>query len=417
MRAAIFSGPYPVGESMGGVGLRLFELAQTLAGAGIDVTLVTPNVCDLPWPGVRCESWDEATWQDVVDAADAVITTDLPDVRVLLHAHAAGRLLVTENAVPLEHLEYHRVRHAADADATYAKLRAAYLVQTWVTDHFLVRSPVERATTVAVLAVTGRLGYAHYRTGSTLSDLISLVPIGFTRHAEDLAQAARPCVEPAELVWSGGIWDYFDTECLLRALVLLRNAGHRARVRFCYPPPAGQQLGESERLVRLREDLGLAEQVLLHPPGLAHSARDGVLAASRVLVVLARPGIENDTCHRLRLRDALLYRLPVLVDAHGATAAWVREAGFGLAVDTAAPDAVAEAVHRLLTDRRLYGACRHALERAGPQHRYETAVAGLLGFLDRGRRAPDAGGARQAEAVAGLLAAYPALTAPPDHPV
>jgi hypothetical protein len=402
---------------MGGIGLRLWELAQTLADAGIEVTVVAPAGCDLSWPGVHPRPWCESTWRSVVESTDAVVTTDLPDPRVLLHAHAAGRLLVTENAVPIEHLEYQRVRAASDPDAAYAGLRAGYLLQTWVTDHFLVRSPVERATTVAVLAATGRLCYALYRGGCTLPDLISMLPVGFTRAAEVRARAARPSVEPTELVWSGGIWDYFDTGSLLQALALLHQAGRTPRVRFCYPPPTGQRLGEAERLTRLRDDLALTDQVLIHPPGLAHSARDGVVNASRVLVALARPGVENDTCHRLRLRDALLYRLPVLIDAHGASGAWVRQAGLGIAVDTATPAAVAEAIDRLLTDTARYAACRERLERASAEHRYQTTVAGLMRFLQRGRRAADAGVRAQTQAVAALLAAHPTLREPPTYPI
>lgn len=416
MNIAIFSGPYRIGEQMGGIGLRLWELAQTLAGAGHAVTLVTPAACEFTVPGVQTVIWDEAGWCDVVDAVDAVVTTDLPDARVVLYAHRAGRLLVTENAVPIEHLAYDKVRRAEDPDQAYADLRDAYLLQTWLTDHFLVRSPVERATTIAVLAAAGRLTYAHYATGADLPTLISSLPVGFTAAAQAAADTATATVEETELVWSGGIWDYLDTSALLHALALLRAEGMPVRVRFCYPPPAGQRVDEAARLLRLRTQLHLEDQVILHPPGLAHTARDSVLAAARVLVVLGRPGIENDTCLRLRLRDALLYRLPVLLDDHGASGAWARETGCGLAVDTTDPQAVAAGIRRLLTDTASYRSCVDALTTRRPAHRYETTLAPLLGFLARGRPAVDAGSARQAAAVDSLLARHPALTrrtAPP----
>ncbi|WP_322769892.1 hypothetical protein, partial [Frankia sp. Cr1] len=186
---------------------------------------------------------------------------------------------------------------------------------------------------------------------------------------------------------------------------------------FCYPPPPGQRLGEASRLLRLRTDLDLTGQVLLHPPGLAHTTRDGVVKASRVLVVLARPGIENDTCLRLRLRDALLYRLPVLIDAHGASGAWVTETGCGLAVDTTDPADVAAALSRLLTDPALYHSCVTALSAIRNAHRYATTTGPLLRFLERGRHAPDASHARQTAAVAELLGRRPALADPPTHPI
>jgi hypothetical protein len=411
----MFSGPYPVSERLGGIGLWLWELGQALSAAGVEVSIVVPAASDLSWPGIRLVPFDEDTWAGLVDGADAVLSTDLPNTRILLRAHAAETLVVTENAVPVEHLDYSALRAAADPGGVYDELRARFLLQCWLTDYFLVRSPAERAGVIAVLAAAGRLDAAHHGRSRRLAHLMSLLPVGYTSHAADHAARAEVCAEPVEFTWSGGLWDYFDTGPVLDAVAQLHGAGSGVRVRFLYPAPAGQPLAEAARLEQRRAARGLHDLVELYPAPLAHTARDGVLKASRALLCIGRDGIENYTCHRLRLRDALLYRLPVVIDSFGASGDWVAQTGIGLTVDPYAPGALAGAMQRLTVDQTLYQRCRAAIDAVRPAHRYEHNLTGLLGFLRAAARAPDAGSRRQHEAVTALLAAHPALAQAPAH--
>ncbi|BCJ61582.1 hypothetical protein C1I93_05905 [Micromonospora endophytica] len=419
MRLTMFTGPYPVGERLGGVGLRLWELALTLAAEGIETVIAGPPGSAVSWsqPGLRVEVFEEDTWPQLVEDADAVLTTDLPDQRVLLHAHQLGKILVCENATPIEHLDYGQVAGATDPEGVYDDLLERYLLQTWTCDHFLVRSSVERASVLGTLAAIGRLGPSHHTRSRTLHHLLTLLPVGFTDQAAALADAAPVTAGGAELVWSGGIWDYYDTVVLAEALDRMRGAGHPARLRFLYAPPPEQDIAEARRLRAAVDRLDLHELIDYPHGALAHTARDAAVKASKVLVCLARDGAENHTCLRLRLRDALLYRLPVVIDSFGASADWVTQWGIGLAVDTRDPDAVADALTRLVFDTATYQRCLDAIDRARLAHRYQAHIGNLLAFLRTGTRAPDAGSPRQQAAVAQLLRRRPSLIAAPSNPI
>jgi len=90
-------------------------------------------------------------------------------------------------------------------------------------------------------------------------------------------------------------------------------------------------------------------RVTLHP-WMPREAALALAAGGDIGLVLFQPGIEN---HRLalphKLFDAMLAGLPVIVPAVAEeVSAIVRAAGCGLVVDSADPDAVAEAVRELL---------------------------------------------------------------------
>jgi hypothetical protein len=421
VRLTLFTGPYPVGETMGGIGLRCWELACALAEAGIDVNLVGPPGSDSAWSHgrVRVTVFDEDTWPAAVETSDAVMTGAEADPRVILHAHRTRRMLIAETAVPVEQLDYDRLRNAPDPADAYQEVMDQYLLQTVTADHLIARSDVERAGLYATLATLGRLNPAEHTRSRTLDHLLSLVPIGFGARADahltttTTAAAAASPVETVDFCWSGGIWDFYDTEALCRATALLRDEGLPVRTRFLYVPPAGQDIPEAACLARAVDEYGLHDLIRLPIGPLRHSDRDALLLATRTLICLGRPGAENQLCHRLRLRDALLYRIPVVVDSHGASGDWVRRLGIGLAADPRDVRHLADAMAALTGNSPHHAACRRAIERERPHHQVEKNIGPLLRTLTEGR--PAAGAERRARdaAVRALVARRPALAHAP----
>ncbi|WP_197370589.1 hypothetical protein, partial [Streptomyces clavuligerus] len=143
-----------------------------------------------------------------------------------------------------------------------------------------------------------------------------------------------------------------------------------------------------------------------------HRERDGWVKAARALVFTGGRTAENATCHRLRLRDAALYRLPVVVDPYGASGDLVRALGIGPVADPDTPDALAGALLAATADGPPRTGYLTALDRAAGRFTLERTLRPLLAWLDTGHRAPDRNTPDLVRAVDGLLAAHPALTGP-----
>ncbi|MFB8236281.1 hypothetical protein ACFC58_06975 [Kitasatospora purpeofusca] len=393
----IHAGPYPVDEKLGGIGIRLWESAQVLADAGHRVTIAAPRRSTFLHPGITITT---RPWENLLHQHRVLLTTDLPDTRLLLAAHAAGLLLVTENAPPIEHLHYDALA-GRDGQDLYADTVARWRLQLMLTDHFLVRSEAEHASTLGALVATGRLSAAHHRAGPALDHLISLVPIGHNRLSARAA-AHAPAGPGVDVVWSGGAWEYCHPAPLLPALAAARESGRTLTLRLLYEPGDGFR-------ARVRT-LGLEDQVLLPEGPLAHRDRDRILKGARCLAITGARTAENRTCHRLRLRDAALYRLPVVVDPHGATGDAVAALRIGAVADPNDVEALAGALVAAVTDGPARTGHLAALDAAAPRFDLDRHLQPLLERLTDPFPAPDREDAGHRAAVARLLADTPALT-------
>ncbi|MGA5703063.1 hypothetical protein [Peterkaempfera bronchialis] len=397
----VHAGPYPVDDRLGGIGIRLWETAQVLADAGHQVTIAAPRFSGFTHPGVEITT---RRWEELLPDHRVLVTTDLPDTRLLLAAHRAGLILVAENAPPIEHLHYDALA-GPDGQFLYADTVARWRLQLMLADHLLVRSEAERASTLGALVATGRLSAAHHRTGPGLEHLVSLVPIGHNRHSAQAA-AAAPTGPSVDVVWSGGSWEYCHPVSLLPALAHARDRGRKLTLRLLYEP------GPDFRAQVQALDLG--GQVQLPEGPLGHRDRDQALNGARCLAVTGARTAENQTCHRLRLRDAGLYRLPVVVDPHGATGDLVAALGIGTLADPADPEALARALITGTDDGPPRTSYLAALDRAAGRFDLARHLQPLLHLLADGRPAPDRDEPSQHAAVARLLADAPTLksTAP-----
>jgi hypothetical protein len=414
MSVAIVVPPYRVDSGMGGIGLRVWELAQAL-GPRLPVTIIARGPSDLSAPHVRCVTACEASWPEVLESCSAAIFYDLPDTRMMLRAHRAGKLVISDNAVPIEHLHYHGIRSAAAPDEVYADLVRRFHLQVLLSDHFLVRSEVARSTLIAALSLVGRQGYLHFDRSPRLEHLLTWLPIGFNQTSALHAERSLALLPPVDFVWSGGLWDYYDPVVVARAVARLAHAGNSVTVRFMYMPPSDQILAEGARLTTAVQELGIGHLVHLHREPLPHYQRDGVVKSARAAVCIGKRGIENQTAVRLRLRDSFLYGLPIVVDRHGATGDLVRKLGIGITVDS---EDVADVARGLaaLKDPQRYRPLVENLVRLRPEVMMEPGVARLAAFIEGSLRAPDVGTDRHCRRIADLLARHPELESSPRYP-
>jgi hypothetical protein len=263
---------------------------------------------------------------------------------------------------------------SADRAAAYKTYLNGFRLQMAAADHFLARSDVERATLLACLAMAGRITPTDIACSRTLDHLISRVPIGFAR-AHD--RAPRSSDKHRDLVlWTGGLWDYMAPEAALGPFTTARPVlDARIEVGFLYPPVPDQQLaahGLADTIARCSPRVWVANP----PPD--HLEREKFIDSARVLISLGRPGVENETCVRLRIRDALLYRRPIVVDPYGATAEYVSSTGIGVVAASLEPSDVAKAMSVLATSGRVRRDCLAAIELERKRCVLDTTLAPVL---------------------------------------
>jgi glycosyltransferase involved in cell wall biosynthesis len=370
---AIDSGSYSLSEEkVEGVGLRLSEIAQPLS-RHYRVRIIAPATTDPVHVGdAELVGIDDA--YAAIAEADAVMFFDTADRDRVEHAAALRKCIVAECRAPIEHMHYPSLLRDPDPTATHQSLVGTYRRQLEVTHHFLCRSRSERSGLLVALCAAGRIRPADLARSRTLDHLTTVVPPGFTADGAGKADAARP-LHMADFLWTGGLWSWYEPLMLVEAVRLLRDRGVDTTAAFLYGVPGPDTRDILAELDEAVHAAGLADRVTVNDRPLALSQRDQYLKAAKGSVCVGKPGAENETGLRLRLRDSRLHGIPMIVDNLGLTGDIVTDERLGIALRDPDPDTLAAAMESILTGEFKMAGRRD-------EYRYERTLAPFMHWLD-----------------------------------
>ncbi|MFE0177188.1 hypothetical protein ACFWZ2_33270 [Streptomyces sp. NPDC059002] len=369
------AGAYSLSEtSIAGAAQRLAEIAQVLSRRYTVHVITRPatDIVDLGAARVVAPGEDAAR---AIAAADAVMFFDTPDRRRIELAVAHRKLIISECRAPIEHMSYPSVLGCADPTGEHQRFLGTYRRLLQVTHHFLCRSQVERAALLSTLCAFGRTTPDDIARSWTLDHLITTVPVGFSRAGLEEADATDP-VHLADFLWTGGIWAFFEPLMLVEAMAILRDRGVDASAAFLHATPTEDTRSTIADVGRAIDDLGLGDRVHLNTEPLALSERVKYVKAAEAYVCIARPGAENETGTRLRLRDTWLHGIPTIIDPHGISGDLVARENLGVVLHEPSAKSLADALQQVKSGE--VGRPMRRMERL-----YENSTAAFLTWLDK----------------------------------
>ncbi len=379
--------PEPVRSVTAGVGTRMTNLAGVLANAGHVVTLAVPN-----------DPQDAAGVPEGVTVVRAVPErlgrqADGHDL-VLLHGHLGNHYLEQRDDLPvvidlydpflIDNLHYYTELGLQP----YLTDHATWRLQMARGDLFLCSSSEQRSYYLGWLTALGRVSPAVVADDPGLERLIVEVPFGVPA-GEPPPAPPRTEVFPdlagaAELLYFGGIYDWYDPLVVLDALPAVLAQHPSARVVFVeHPHPeltpqsaAAQTRAEAARRAWLGSHVVFA-------PWRPAANRFALPQVCDLAVVTHRPGLETLLSLRTRLVDLLWLGLPVVVTEGGTMASIVREIGAGEVVPAQDPAALAAAVNTFLGDGERGSRAGEAGRRWAVNRTWGRVARPLLEFAAR----------------------------------
>ncbi|MFJ3640789.1 hypothetical protein ACIPRD_13630 [Streptomyces sp. NPDC090108] len=370
----IDAGSYSLSEtSIAGVGQRLAEIAQVLSRR-FSVRVIARSASDTVDLGAAEEVALGEEAARAIAAADAVMFFDTPDRDRIELAVAHRKLIIGECRAPIEHMSFPSVLACADPTGEHQRFLGTYRRMLQVTHHFLCRSQVERAALLSTLCAFGRTTPADIARSATLDHLVSTVPVGFSRRGLEAADAVKP-VHMADFLWTGGIWAFFEPLMLVEAMKILRDRGVDASAAFLHAAPIEDTRSTIAEVGKAIDDLELGDRVHLHTEPLALSERDQYVKAAEAYVCIAKPGAENETGTRLRLRDTWLHGIPAIIDPHGISGDLVARENLGVVLREPSAESLADALQQVKSG--AVGRPGRRMERL-----YENSMAAFMDWLD-----------------------------------
>ena len=265
-------------------------------------------------------------------------------------------------------------------------------------DFFLCASERQRDYSLGLLAAEGRINPYTFSQDPSLRRLIDVVPFGISesppQHTRQVLKGVMPGIgaEDPLILWNGGIWKWFDTQTLVRAMPAVLEKKPNARLVFMgktAPPRIGTGLPEIDHLVTLSRELGLLEEHVFFQGWVPYEERQNYLLEADVAVSLHMDHVETRFAFRTRLLDCLWTALPLVSTRGDVMADAMEQHGLARLVAPGDVDGVAKSILAWLETPNLRQECQSRAAELQPAFHWHTAAGPLVDFCSQAGFAPD----------------------------
>lgn len=392
----------PIGARMAGPAIRAWNMASILS-AEFEVTLLsTTQVEDVeaPFdvvavhPGMDREFAPFERWADVIVFQGHA----LEFFEVL---ERTTKILVADIYDPM-HLEQLEQAREFSTELWNARVSDATMTlnqQLGRADFFLCASERQRLFYLGQLSALGRLNPATYAKDPDFRGLLDVAPFGLAatppRHERDVLKGQVEGIGPDDkvLIWSGGLYNWFDPQTLVRAMSILVRTRPEAKLFFQgvqHPHPGVPEMAIVAETKHLATSLGiLGTSVIINPSWVDYADRQNYLIEANAGVSTHHDHIETTFSFRTRILDYLWAGLPMVVTDGDFFADIIRERGLGIVVPDRDAEALADALEKVLYDEAFIASARAAIAEAREEFTWERVLQPLVEFVRAPHHAAD----------------------------
>jgi GT2 family glycosyltransferase/glycosyltransferase involved in cell wall biosynthesis len=385
----------PLGEKLSGPGMRAWHMASALA-LSHDVTLMTlTTLGEVPHVGfdvVAVTPGDEKAFSAWEAWADVIIfqghALDLFD-----SLQRSTKRLIVDIYDPMHIEQLEQSKHLSESEWTSMvdDARDSIAGQLAKGDFFLCASERQRHFYLGQLTTLGRVGPSGYRDDPHLRRLIDVVPFGLPDetpvHDADVLRGVVPGIGPADkvLLWSGGLYNWFDPLTLIRAVAKLAEKKPRVKLFFQgtkHPHPGVPDMPIVEQSRALAKELGvLGTNVFFNDSWVDYATRHNYLLEADAGVSTHRSHLETEFSFRTRILDYLWAGLPMVVTEGDHFAELVAREELGISVPADDVDALATALDSVLFDERLRAKAIKNIARVREDYRWHRVLSPLVEYV------------------------------------
>jgi GT2 family glycosyltransferase len=400
----------PIGAKLAGPAIRAWNMAEQLSVRNavtlVSLTGVEAGV-EAPFRVVHVRPGDDREFSKLERVADVIVFQGHA-MSVFDSLRNSDKILVVDIYDPmhLEQLEQSRELPGAEWNRQVSDATEVLNEQLLRGDFFLCASERQRSFWLGQLAALGRINPANYRGDPDLTGLISVAPFGLSDtppvHERDVLKGVLPGIARDDklVLWSGGLYNWFDPKTLITAVAELSTRRHNVRLFFQgtkHPHPGVPEMEIVAQSRALADELGVAgTSVFFNASWVDYADRQNYLTEADTGVSTHFSHIETTYSFRTRILDYLWAGLPMVVTAGDYFAELIEAEELGIVVQAQDPSALADALETVLFDEAFGARARANIARVRERFFWQTALAPLVDFVDDAHPAADrvaAGGA------------------------
>lgn len=407
----------PIGKKLAGPAIRAWNMAELLSRTN-EVTLVTltgAEPIEAQFGIVHVRPGDDSSFAKLEKWADVIVFQGHA-MAVFDSLRESSKILVVDIYDPmhLEQLEQGRELPAAQWTQQVADATDVLNEQLQRGDFFLCASDRQKMFWLGQLAGLGRINPATYDGDPDLDGLISIAPFGLSTtpptHQRDVLKGVLPGIRSDDkvLLWSGGLYNWFDPKTLIRAVAQLSEKRDNVRLFFQgtkHPHPGVPEMAIVAESRRLAAELGaLDTSVFFNASWVDYSERQNYLTEADAGVSTHFSHIETTFSFRTRILDYLWAELPMVVTEGDHFAELVAKENLGIVVEAGNVEQLTNALERVLFDEEFIAEARANIHRVRTRYYWEAALAPLVDFVADAQHAGDLRGLAASQSAAAARA-------------
>lgn len=400
-RVLIITGD-PIGKKIAGPAIRAWNMALELCKDN-QVTLLTlsgSSDVDAPFEIVHVVPGDNASFIRYEQWADTIIFQGHA-MLVFEALQRSTKIIIVDIYDPM-HLEQLEQARELPREQWEKQVSDATLVlndQLRRGDFFICASERQRLFWLGQLAGLGRVNPDNYENDPDLTDLIAVAPFGLSRveprHDRNALKGVHPGISADDklLLWSGGLYNWFDPHTLIRAVAQLSQKHSNIRLFFQgtkHPHPGVPEMEIVRSSRELARELDVLESsVFFNDSWVDFDDRQNYLLEADLGVSTHHSHIETTFSFRTRILDYLWANLPMVVTEGDHFGDLVNSEKLGVAVPAGNVDALALAIEKTLFDSKFNSDVRENISRVRQNYFWDVALAPLVDFVRSANYAGD----------------------------
>jgi len=405
-----------LGAKMAGPGMRAWKIAEALSEHN-DVRLVTWNVANRKtdrFEVSRVPLQHERAMREHEEWADVIFFQGyaLHHFQTLQNSN---KVMVVDLYDPMHLEQLEQARDNGDVGWRNQVTSTTEVINRQLErgDFFLCASERQRLFWLGQLAGVGRVNPDNYLADDNLKKLIAIAPFGMDStppaHERKAIRGVTPGIgeDDKVVIWGGGIYNWFDTPSLVRAIAKVAETHDDIRLFFlgvAHPNPDVPEMAIVSETRRLSDQLGLTNKhVFFNEQWVALDDRQNYLLEADAGVSTHFAHIETTFSFRTRILDYMWANLPIVTTDGDSFGDLVAAEGMGVAVKERDVDGLAAALESMLYDPEAAQAARDAVSRVRSDFTWERALEPLVEFCKDPHVAADR--AHEAAVPAGSVAA------------
>ena len=394
----------PIGAKLAGPAIRAWNMALLLS-ENHSVRLVTFTGAEkvtAPFEVLFVAAGDDASFNPLEEWANVIIFQGHA-MLVFEKLESTRKVMVVDIYDPM-HLEQLEQARELPLDQWITQVAEATEVlndQLNRGDFFLCASERQRLFWLGQLAGQGRLNPLTYENDPDLTGLIDVAPFGLSRvvpvHARNVLKGVHPgiTIEDKVLLWSGGLYNWFDPQTLIRAVGLLVQTHPNIRLFFQgtrHPHPGVPEMKIVRQSRELAAELGLLDTaVFFNASWVDFDDRQNYLLEADVGVSTHHSHIETTFSFRTRILDYLWADLPMVVTEGDHFADLISRETLGISVPADDAHALAVALEKVLYDEDFRARAKENIRRIRQDYFWDVALKSLTDFVSTAHHAADNG--------------------------